>query len=177
MFSSCVVVAGEHGRLDYRLCRPYLWLGRISVPAWLRFLNTEYVEVIFRGLLATKAVRSCFFVFFVVVFFAMAQLSSSLLLLSSSLQSGPLRLKRCAHPHSRHVWLFPSTLMQKSREAVANATLSSASVGGGSDEHVREAEEMLHDVCQRWCTSWWKRGLFLRVRKGEKLRSREFCHA
>ena len=74
MFSSCVVVAGEHGRLDYRLCRPYLWLGRISVPAWLRFLNTEYVEVIFRGLLATKAVRSCFFVFFV-VFFAMAQLS------------------------------------------------------------------------------------------------------
>ncbi|CBN79291.1 hypothetical protein Esi_0196_0056 [Ectocarpus siliculosus] len=84
-------------RLDERLCRPYLWLGRISVPEWLRFLNTEYVEVIFRGLLATKT--------------------------------------------SVH----KTQLQQRPYES-------------------RKAEEMLLDVCQRWCTSWWKRGLFLKVK-------------
>lgn len=74
--------------------------------------------------------------------------------------------------HTRQMWLFSSVFRQKSREsreAAPNATPSSAaSAGGGSDEHVHEAEEMLHDVCQRWCTSWWKRGLFLRVRKGQR---------
>lgn len=65
--------------------------------------------------------------------------------------------------------LFHLVSRQKSREfrEAAPATTPApapASAGGGSHEHVREAEEMLHDVCQRWCTSWWKRGLFLRVR-------------
>ncbi|CAM9609614.1 unnamed protein product, partial [Ectocarpus sp. 13 AM-2016] len=84
----------DRGRLDERLCRPYLWLGRISVPEWLRFLNIEYVEVIFSGLLVTKT--------------------------------------------SVH-----KTLQQRPHES-------------------RKAEEMLLDVCQRWCTTWWKRGLFLK---------------
>lgn len=48
----------------------YLWLGRMSVGEWLRFFNTEYVEVIFRGLLADE-VRCASHVFFCVFCFAL----------------------------------------------------------------------------------------------------------
>lgn len=37
-----------------RAFRRYRWLGHLSVNDWQRFFNTEYVEVIFRGILADE---------------------------------------------------------------------------------------------------------------------------
>lgn len=47
-------LADRGQELDVRSYERYLWLGRMSVGEWLRFFNTEYVEVIFRGLLADE---------------------------------------------------------------------------------------------------------------------------
>lgn len=142
------------------------------MPAWLRFLNTEYVEVIFRGLLATKAVRSCLWCFSLAGDFVVDRGRGRRHRRRS--RSEHIDLASCTSndaPLLPPTWLHLSALRQKSREsleAAPNASPSSASAGGGSEEHVREAEDMLHDVCQRWCTSWWKRGLFLRVRTRER---------
>lgn len=55
---SCVALF-RGGELDVVSSDRYLRLGSLSVSDWQRFFNTEYIEVIFRGVMADEVRTLC----------------------------------------------------------------------------------------------------------------------
>lgn len=54
LFSHLCLFSFGGRELDERSAYRYRRLGSLSVDVWQRFFNTEYVEVIFRGILADE---------------------------------------------------------------------------------------------------------------------------